>query len=319
MQVFVKRITDLIKRKAKELRQKKLQVIERIKAKDITGTCFDYSKHGVPINNCTNSKKLVEKEAEIVQEIENLSCQSQADEDKRKKQEEKNERLRKEEEEEQQKYQKKMEEEQKKFEEERNQNSNNPPKNNEKLNDLKTKFHEIYQKGKKYSQFELSMLLHTINEISKETILDNDFWDAKTELQSIWDKLAPYQREIYIITVRGEKVEDMLKGVDKYQLENCKKAFEETAKIIYLSEREKHFLSAIENKLKILNLESEIGKLENQNKKTENPQQKKESQEKIDEKKKELDKVKEEQKKRENNPPPKIPQNEENNQDNYQN
>src|SRR4051812_22294887 len=101
MQDFNKRLTDLIKRKGKQLNEKKKQAIKRIKAKDITGTCFDYSKHGAAINKCTNSKQLTEKEQEISEEVEQLSRQAQANEAERKKQEEKNERLRREQEEEQ--------------------------------------------------------------------------------------------------------------------------------------------------------------------------------------------------------------------------
>jgi|ERR1043166_6452705 hypothetical protein len=106
MQSFCKGIIDLIKSKAEQLNQKKKRAIERIKTKDITGTCFDYSKHATLLNICTNNKQLTQKEQEIIQEIENLSSQTQTDKDKRKKQEEENERLRKEEEERQQKFKK---------------------------------------------------------------------------------------------------------------------------------------------------------------------------------------------------------------------
>src|SRR2546423_1632270 len=95
---FFKNFSAFIEEKSKHFKVKKEQAIERIKAKDITGTCFDYMKHAVPILDCTNSKQLAQKELEITQEIEQLSQQAQANETKRKKQEEENERLRKEEE-----------------------------------------------------------------------------------------------------------------------------------------------------------------------------------------------------------------------------
>jgi len=45
MQDFCEQLTDLIKRKGKRLSEKKEQAIKRIKSKDITRTCFNYSKH----------------------------------------------------------------------------------------------------------------------------------------------------------------------------------------------------------------------------------------------------------------------------------
>jgi hypothetical protein len=101
MQDFCKQLKDLIKRKGKQLNQKKEQAIKRIQAKDITGTCFNYSKHAAPINKCTNSQQLAKKEQEISEEVEQLSIQAQVAEAERKEKEEKNERLRKEQEEEQ--------------------------------------------------------------------------------------------------------------------------------------------------------------------------------------------------------------------------
>jgi DNA repair exonuclease SbcCD ATPase subunit len=99
----------------------------------------------------------------------------------------------------------------------------------------------------------------------------------------------------------------MLKGLNNYQLENCKKALQEIEKIRYLNEREKYLLNAISGRLKITNLETEISQLENQ--KPDNPQQQEEKEQKIEQKKQELVKVKEEEKKRDSNPPPpKLPQ-----------
>jgi len=92
MQDFNKGLIDLIKRKGEQLNKKKKEAIKRIKAKDIIGTCFDYSKHAAPINKCTNSKQLVEKEEQIAQEIERLSSQAHAAQAQRKRQEEENER-----------------------------------------------------------------------------------------------------------------------------------------------------------------------------------------------------------------------------------
>src|ERR1700722_460353 len=121
MQDFNKQLIDLIKKKGKELNEKKKQAIKKIKAKDTTETCFDYSKHAAPINKCTNSKQLFEKEIEMTREVEKLSNQAQADEDRkrndekeRKLKEEENERLRKEEETKRQKEREELEEKQKK-------------------------------------------------------------------------------------------------------------------------------------------------------------------------------------------------------------
>src|SRR2546421_9429385 len=100
MQDFNKQLIDLIKRKRKQLNEKKKKAIKKIKTKDATGTCFDYSKHGAAINKCTNSQQLAKKKQEISEEIEQLSKQVQADKAKRKQQEEENERLRKQQEEE---------------------------------------------------------------------------------------------------------------------------------------------------------------------------------------------------------------------------
>jgi hypothetical protein len=94
MQAFSKDLIDLIKNKGKQLNKKKKQAIKRIKEKDITKTCFNYFKHAAPINKCTNSKQLAQKEQEIIKEIEKLSSQAQADESERKRQEEKNKRER---------------------------------------------------------------------------------------------------------------------------------------------------------------------------------------------------------------------------------
>src|ERR1700733_13007724 len=91
MQDFCKQLTDLIKRKGKQLNEKKKQAIKRIEAKDITGVCFKYYTHERPILDCTESQQLAEKEQEITQEIEQLSRQAQANEAEREKQEEKNE------------------------------------------------------------------------------------------------------------------------------------------------------------------------------------------------------------------------------------
>src|SRR5205814_313531 len=99
MREFYSKLTDLIKRKGKQLKEKKEQAIKRIKTKDITGTCFDYSKHEISINKCTNSKQLAQKEQEISEEIEELSIQAQTAEAERKNQAEENKRLRKEQEE----------------------------------------------------------------------------------------------------------------------------------------------------------------------------------------------------------------------------
>ena len=76
----------------------------------------------------------------------------------------------------------------------------------------------------------------------------------------------------------------MLKDLDNYHLGRCKKAFEEMAEIICLNEWEKCLFESINNKLKVVNLESEIKGLENQ--KTDNPQQQSENQQKIKQKEK---------------------------------
>ena len=290
MQDFCNQIINLIKKKGKEFKEKKEQVIKKIEAECIAKNVFHtYYEHEQPIWNCTNSKQLAKKEAELIQE---LSSQAQVDEEKRKKQEEENERLRKEEEEKQQKYQENWEGEQKKFEEKLKRNQN--PKNseeNKKLNDLKNKFRELYQKGKKYKWIELTTLFHILDEIGKETILDNYFLDAKTELQIIQNKLVPFQSEIFMIISRGENAETQLKGLNKYELKRCKKALEDMQEVIYLSPQEEHLLKEINDKLKTLDLEEEIKQLKNN--KTENPQQQKENQKKIAEKEQELEKFKE--------------------------
>jgi hypothetical protein len=187
---FLERWKDLVGREGKRLYQEKKKAIERIKSKDITNF-FNYIKHEKPIFDCTNSKQLVEKEVEITQEIEKIFKQTQTDEKERKNQEEENERLRKEEEMRQKNFQKNLKEEEEKIKEKlkkENQNSNTSPKNNEsseKLNNLKNKFHELYQKDKKYKLIEIRTLLDVLNEIGKQTILDKNFLDVKTELQII--------------------------------------------------------------------------------------------------------------------------------------
>ena len=95
IQDFYAELFNLIKRKGKELNEKKKQAIKRIKAKDEVGTCFKYDKHEIPILFCTNSKQLAKKEQEISEEVEQLSIRTRTD---KKKQEEKNERERKEQE-----------------------------------------------------------------------------------------------------------------------------------------------------------------------------------------------------------------------------
>jgi len=79
-------------------------------------------------------------------------------------------------------------------------------------------------------------LLDILREVEKETSLDEHLRDAKKELQTIFDKIKPYRHEISFITSRGEKVEDMLKGLEKHELENCKKVLEETGKVVCLNE-----------------------------------------------------------------------------------
>ncbi|CAG8617662.1 10594_t:CDS:2 [Ambispora leptoticha] len=54
----------------------------------------------------------------------------------------------------------------------------------------------------------------------KETGLDNDLQDAKTELQIIKDKLEPYWKQITPITLRGKATKEKLEGLEKHELEN---------------------------------------------------------------------------------------------------
>src|SRR5256885_2137279 len=68
------------------------------------------------------------------------------------------------------------------------QRQESKPKNSGELNDLKNKFHEVYQKGKKYKYYKLMMLLNIIDKIEKETSLDEHLQDAKIELQTIQSK-----------------------------------------------------------------------------------------------------------------------------------
>lgn len=100
-------LVNLIKRKGEKLKIKKDQTIERIKTKDITKTCFSFTKHAIPIyDDCLNSKQLEKKEREITKEIEQLSLAREenerlsrlAREDKEKKNAEENERIIKEQE-----------------------------------------------------------------------------------------------------------------------------------------------------------------------------------------------------------------------------
>ncbi|CAG8818374.1 26427_t:CDS:2, partial [Racocetra persica] len=114
--------------------------------------------------------------------------------------------------------------------------------------------------------------------------------EAKNELQAIFDKTLPYQQEISFIMSRGRTAEDMLKGLEKHELEKGKEALEEMEKIVYLSKMEKHLLNEIIKKLGIINLESEIQDLKNQT--FTSPQQQAENQAKIAKKQKELEEFK---------------------------
>jgi flagellar biosynthesis GTPase FlhF len=126
MRDFYKRLTDLIGRKGKQLNEKKKQAIKRVKGKDITGTCFAYSKHAAPLNICTNSKQLAKKEQEISEEVEQLSIQAKAAaeaerktaEIEEEKQKEENERLKKEQEEKNERERKEQQGKQEKIEKE---------------------------------------------------------------------------------------------------------------------------------------------------------------------------------------------------------
>ena len=144
------------------------------------------------------------------------------------------------------------------------------------------------------------MLLNILEKIEKETSLDNNLQDAKTELQTIQSKTTPYQHQIALIISRGETTKKRLEGLEKYELENCKKALEELEKIICLSELDKHLLKMINCELKVLNLETEIQQLKNQNSSANTPEQQAKTQKKIEEKEKELKEVKKQSKSEEN-------------------
>lgn len=167
------------------------------------------------------------------------------------------------------------------------------PKNDKEFNDLKNKFYETYQKGKKHAWTELVRLRTIIDVIENRTGLDNNLQDAKNELQTIWDKLTPHFATIdycrHLIEEEGNS-ENKEKELDKHQLEECKKALEKLGKIAYLSPWHENFLKKINGKLKTLDLKEEIRQLKND--RTENPQQQAENQKKIAEKEKELEEIK---------------------------
>jgi hypothetical protein len=143
-------------------------------------------------------------------------------------------------------------------------------------------------------------LLNILEKIGKQFDLDSDLQDAKTGLQTIQKKMTPYHCQIAPIISRRETVKEKLEGLDKHQLEDCKKALEELKEIVHLFPSEEHLLKEINDKLKILNLEEEIQQLQNQNSSTQTPKQKAEIQKKIKEKEKELKEVKKQSKSGEN-------------------
>ncbi|CAG8610762.1 37896_t:CDS:2, partial [Gigaspora margarita] len=248
---FLKRWENLIDEEAKKLDQEKKKTIKRIEEKaqkinykDRFGGDYEFSKHAIMLlrNNQEKIKKQEEKRTKQEQQKE------QAEETKRKVQEEETRQK-------EQEFKKKVGEEQRQ-----------EPKSNEELNELKNKFHEIYQKDKKYNRTELMRLFHILGEIEKINSLDNDFQTAKTELQTIQDKIMPLQSKISMINLRGETTKEKLE--------------------------EKYLLETINNKLKSLDLEEEIKQLKNQNSnKTQTPQQQAEIQKKIEEKEKELGRI----------------------------
>ncbi|CAG8475358.1 6985_t:CDS:2 [Paraglomus occultum] len=135
-------------------------------------------------------------------------------------------------------------------------------------------------------------------DLKDKTSLDNNLQDAKTELQTIQSKATPYQHQIALIISRGETTKEKLEGLEKHELENCKKALEELKEIIHLFDSERHLLKEINNKLKVLNLEEEIKQLKSS--KIKNPQQQEEIQKKIEEKEKELEEIRKRFKSEEN-------------------
>src|SRR6185312_4740216 len=140
--------------------------------------------------------------------------------------------------------------------------------------------------------------LTIIEKIEKETSLDEHLQEAKNELQIIHNKLAPYRSQIYPIILKEGTTKEKLEGLDKYQLENCKKALEKMEKIIYLNEVDKHLLEIINDELKALNLQTEIEELKKN--KTDDSQQQVENQKKIEQKERELEKIKKKTESREN-------------------
>jgi len=272
-------LRNLIIQESKRLEKEKKKVWERIKDKAHKLGFSDISGKW-EIMNCTNSKLLKDKEDSKLTYLDNLANTWQkkfeAEKEKLKKQEEERVKQEQQKTEAEEVKKKKQEEEIKQKEqefksqtEEERQETN--PKSDKEFNDLKNKFYELYQKGKKYTWIELMRLREIISIIEKKTGLDSELHDAKSELQIIQDKSTPHWNQIALITSKEGTAKEKLKGLEKYELQNCQKALEELKEVVCLNPSEEHLLEEINSELKSLNLEEEIRQLKNN--KTENPQQ----------------------------------------------